>query len=220
VPGRLLTVLSPAEAVRLANVERPGLRLPPPEGGVLRECLRRHGLIGTWSELPALVPELAPAAAVAATKDAEQELRETPKAELPSATYRVPGRRGRAGTVLWDPARVRDPAAELSHLLGVTVTVDRPEPPTWAPDPAFAGLPRSVQVGVLRPSALWPARVEWPLGPPAAAAPPGRSRWGGCRQSLLATCTCCGEPVEPATPLCGHCMWARAAASLPEWLVA
>src|SRR3954452_12914756 len=73
VPGTLYATLPRDEAFRRAAEAHPGLRAPPPEGGVLRECLRRHGVVGTWTDLPALVPDLAPdATAAAAIKDAEQ----------------------------------------------------------------------------------------------------------------------------------------------------
>ena len=49
----LWSCLPQAEAFRLAAATHPGLRAPPPPGGVLRECLRRHGLIVAWSDLPA-----------------------------------------------------------------------------------------------------------------------------------------------------------------------
>src|SRR3982750_1980285 len=56
VPGTLYATLPAGEAFRRAAEAPPGLRAPPPEGGVLRECLRRHGVVGTWTDLPALVP--------------------------------------------------------------------------------------------------------------------------------------------------------------------
>jgi uncharacterized OB-fold protein len=37
---------------------------------------------------------------------------------------------------------------------------------------------------------------------------------------LLATCTRCGELVEPPTPLCSLCMWVRAAVAVSGWLAA
>src|SRR3954452_4247509 len=61
----LFATLPLAEAFRRAAEAHPGLRAPPPEGGVLRECLRRHGVVGTWTDLPALVPDLAPDATAA-----------------------------------------------------------------------------------------------------------------------------------------------------------
>src|SRR4051794_25106276 len=67
IPGTLYATLPPAEAFRRAAEAHPGLRVPPPEGGVLRECLRRHGLVAAWADLPALVPDLAPTAATAET---------------------------------------------------------------------------------------------------------------------------------------------------------
>ena len=59
---------------------------------------------GPWTDLPALVPDLAPdAPAAAAIKDAEQAGLAALKAEFAHATYRVAGRRGRPGVALWDP---------------------------------------------------------------------------------------------------------------------
>jgi hypothetical protein len=136
--------LSQAEAFRRAAVTYPGLRAPPPPGGVLRECLRRHGLIPAWADLSTLVSELAPdAVATAAVKDAEQPELAVLKAEYLHAPYRVAGRRGRPGVVIWDPARVADPQAALVRLLGEGVTVegckmgdpdpaDPMDPRTWA----------------------------------------------------------------------------------------
>ena len=78
-----------------------------------------------WTDLPALVPDLAPdRAAAAAIKDAEQAGLEALKAELAHAAYRVAGRRGRAGVALWDPIRVAEPAAVLTRLLGAAVAVE------------------------------------------------------------------------------------------------
>jgi hypothetical protein len=60
----LLTTLwtcRPATAVfTLASGQHPGLRRRPPEHGVLRECLRRFGVVPAWADLPAMVPDLVP----------------------------------------------------------------------------------------------------------------------------------------------------------------
>ena len=148
VPGTLYAKLPAAEAFRRAAGVHPGLRAPPPEGGVLRECLRRHGVVGTWADLPALVPDLAPdATAAAAAKDAEQASLGALKAEFAHAPYRVAGRRGRPGVALWDPARLADPAAALTRLLGAEVAVEaRPEPPPTTADPP----PTSVAIDLAR----------------------------------------------------------------------
>jgi hypothetical protein len=127
--------LPPAKAFRLAAAVYPGLRAPPPPGGVLRECLRRHGLIVGWSDLSAAVPELVPdAVALKAVKDAERGQLAEIRQDLLTAAYRVAGRRGLPGTVAWDPARIADPQAALTDLLGGRVTVDRHPP---EPEPAF-----------------------------------------------------------------------------------
>ena len=142
----LWSCLPQAEAFRLAAATHPGLRAPPPPGGVLRECLRRHGLLVAWPDLTAAVPELVPdAVALRAVKDAERgELKEL-RADLLTAPYRAAGRRGPAGTVAWDPTRIADLQAALARLLGAGVTVDwqpspEPEldimnPETWTPPP-------------------------------------------------------------------------------------
>src|SRR5205085_188076 len=97
----------------------PGLRAPPASGGVLRECLRRHGLVPAWADLPALVPDLAPTAATAEMiKDGELPTLAALKGEFPHALYRVPHRRCRPGGVVWDPSRVADPEAALAALVG------------------------------------------------------------------------------------------------------
>jgi hypothetical protein len=130
VPARLRTVLPVIDALRLANEVHRGLRLVPPRGGILRACLRRHGLVPSWVDLPALVPELVPTAAVAEIiKDSELPIAAELKGELASATYRVAGRRGRPGVVMWDTARVAVPAAVLSRLLRVRVEVEGTDPP-------------------------------------------------------------------------------------------
>ena len=146
---------------------------------MLRECLRRHGVVGTWADLPALVPDLAPdATAAAAIKDAEQAGLEALKAEFAHAAYRVAGRRGRAGVAVWDPARVADPAAALTRLLGVEVAMEvRQEPPPATADPA----PASSATILVRPDP----------GPP----PPRPS------------CSRCGDAVPAGRELCVPCGW-------------
>jgi hypothetical protein len=125
VSSLLISPLAPAEAFHRASIVHPGLRAPPPPGGVLRECLRRHGLLVSWSDLSALVPELVPdAVAARAVKDAEGDELRALRASLRTAPYRIAGRRGRSGIVAWDPARVANPAVALTALLGDGVTVD------------------------------------------------------------------------------------------------
>lgn len=144
-----------------------------------RECLRRHGVVGTWTDLPTLVPDLAPdATAAAAIKDAEQAGLETLKAEYPHAPYRVAGRRGRSGVVLWDPARTADPAAVLARLLGAAVAMEvRQDSPPVPADPAPA------------PNAIMPVRPD--SGPP-------RPR---------PSCPRCGDSVPAGRELCVPCGW-------------
>jgi hypothetical protein len=121
------------------------LRLVPPEGGILKECLRRHGIVTLWSDLPALVPELCPEPAVAAIKDAESDIAAELEA-LSSASYRVPGRRGRPPVAMWDASRVNDPAGLLSRLLGVDIELpDVPSPPE--PDPPSKGAKQPASMG-------------------------------------------------------------------------
>jgi hypothetical protein len=143
-------------AFRLAVVVHPGLRASPPPDGVLRECLRRHGLVPAWADLSAAVPELVPdATALKSVKDAEGSQLAEVREGLRTAAYRVAGRRGRSGTVAWDPARVADPAAVLSALLGESVTVD------WrSPDPEPATSPASAEETDIMDPQTWapPAR--------------------------------------------------------------
>ena len=178
LPASLLIRLPLVAALRRAAEVHPGLRVRPPEGGVLRECLRRHGLVGTWADLPILAPDLAPdAAAVAAIKDAEQVELAQLKAEHVHATYRVVGRRGRPGVVIWEPARITYPAATLARLLGVDVTVEGfAAPADDLMDPNGWGLSA-------------PTRLV-----PLAAEP-------------LFICMRCGAPAEPESNLCGPCEW-------------
>jgi hypothetical protein len=163
--------------------------MPPPEGGVLRECLRRHGLVGTWADLPALVPDLAPdAAAAAAVKDAEQAGLEPLKAGRAHAPYRVPGRRGRPGVLVWDPARVADPAAALAGLLGSAVTVEghgtaspgpaRPRRSACRCSPSSA---RGGAPGATRRPGPAPPRARPAPGRPAPSPLPGPPRAVGWR---------------------------------------
>jgi hypothetical protein len=123
----LFTTLPPAEAIRRAAEVHPGLRPAPPEGGILRECLRRHGLVATGSALPVLVPDLVPdEVAVRAVRDAEAGELAALRLVHPHALYRVSGRRGRPGVLVWDPDRVFDPAYVLAVLLGADVRLDKP----------------------------------------------------------------------------------------------
>ena len=55
------------------------------------------------------------------------------KTEFSHASYRVPGRRGRPGVVVWDPTRVTDSAATLSRLLAVEVRLVERDPPPLEP---------------------------------------------------------------------------------------
>src|SRR5262249_22218701 len=144
VKARLLTTLPVVEALRLAAEFHPGIRVQPPEGGVLRECLRRHGLVPSWVDLPSLVPELAPTAAIAtgAIKAAEGQMMSELAVELSSALYQVSGRRCQPLRLLWDPARIFEPAPALARLLGRTVKVgestsDPPQPEPHVPKVEF-----------------------------------------------------------------------------------
>ena len=64
-----------------------------------------------------------------AIKDAELAALAALKAEHEHAPYRVAGRRGRPGVLVWDPTRVADPAATLSRLLAAPVTLVGRDPP-------------------------------------------------------------------------------------------
>jgi hypothetical protein len=123
----LFATLSLAGAIRRAAEVHPGLRPAPPEGGVLRECLRRHGLVATGSALSILVPDLVPdEVAVRAVKDAEVGELAALRLEHSHALYCVRGRRGRPGLLVWDPSRIFDPAYVLASLLGADVRLDKP----------------------------------------------------------------------------------------------
>ena len=76
-------------------------------------------------------------------KDAEGGQLAEIRQGLQAASYRVAGRRGPAGTVAWDPARIADPQAALARLLGAGVTVDwqphpNRSPPSWTRKPGPA----------------------------------------------------------------------------------
>jgi hypothetical protein len=144
VPGTLYATLPRAEAFRRAAEAHPGLRAPPPEGGVLRECLRRHGVVPAWADLPVLVPDLVPTFATAEMiKDGELAALAALKGEFPHASYRVRGRPGRPGMLVWDPTRIADPAATLSRLLAVAVTLVKRDPPPSETEPRDIMDPRS-----------------------------------------------------------------------------
>jgi hypothetical protein len=179
VPGTLHATLPRDEAFRRAAEAHPGLRAPPPEGGALRECLRRHGLVPAWADLPALVPDLAPNAATAEMiKDGELAALAALKAEFPHASYRVRGRRGRPGVIVWDPALVADPAAVLARLLSAEVKVEvRREPPPATADPA----PVSSATILVGPD------PRPPFPPPS--------------------CSRCGDAVPAGRVLCLACEW-------------
>jgi hypothetical protein len=220
IPATLLTRLPLVEALRLAAEVHPGVRMPPPEGGVLRECLRRHGLVGTWADLPALVPDLAPdAAAAAAVKDAEQAGLEPLKAGRAHAPYRVPGRRGRPGVLVWDPARVADPAAALAGLLGSAATVEGHG--TASPGSARPPPLRLPLLAVVRPRPVRPVRrgagpgaascpsCARPAGPVAASRPAPRRRVAavsGCPTARASSAAglvpipCCPGGGKPSPP--------------------
>jgi hypothetical protein len=135
----LWTTLPPAEAFRLAAVDYPGIRPATPEGGVLGECLKRHGFVPAWRELQRLLPEYLPDnAALKAAEDAQREELKRLRETLPSARYRVPGKRGRASVAIYDPSRVPDIAHALAALLGPGVTVE--QPPETAAEPEYASV--------------------------------------------------------------------------------
>jgi hypothetical protein len=177
--GELSRVAREAAAARRALAARgwwlrarpPRPCAAPPAGGILRERLRRHGLVPGWVDLPALVPELVPTAAVAGTvKDAELAALTALKAEHEHAPYRVAGRRGRPGVLVWDPTRIADPAATLSRLLAAGVTLVGRDPPPSATTGRDIMDPRSW---------MFPAADEPPapeliaLAPSAPALSPG-----------------------------------------------
>jgi hypothetical protein len=125
----LLSRLPVAEAVRLARVEHPTLRLAPSSGTVVGDCFDRYGVVPGWSDLAAMMPEEVPdeAAAEAVRKDPkEQEELERLKAQSWSVPYSVAGRRGSKPTALCDLTRVLDLAGLLEAFLGAEVTIDKP----------------------------------------------------------------------------------------------
>src|SRR3954454_8981776 len=133
IPGTLFTTLTAAEAFKLATVAHPTLRPRRPEGGVLRECLRRHGLVPAWGDLPSALPDLVfDADEAERVRNAERAVLTELKAEHARSTYRVPARRCRPGTVVWDAARVPAPAVALSRLLKARVEIAAPSDATPA----------------------------------------------------------------------------------------
>ena len=142
-PATLLATLPPAEAVRRAAEVHPGLRAAPPEGGVLRECLRRHGLVPGWIDLPTRFPTSCRADGGRVRK-AEAAVLAALKAGHAHAPYKVGGSPRPAGRARLGPARIADPAAVLSRLLKAWVEVagavrrdpgrDFADPRTWGLD--------------------------------------------------------------------------------------
>jgi hypothetical protein len=121
------TSLPPAETIRQAAAEHPGLRMAPPEGGVLALCLERYGMVPAWPDVQRLLPEYLPdAVALKAIKDAERDELRRLREKLSTAAYRVPGRRGPPGAVAFDPARVPDVERTLVAMLGAGVVVEHP----------------------------------------------------------------------------------------------
>jgi hypothetical protein len=121
------TSLPPAETIRQALAEHPGLRAAPPEGGVLALCLERYGVVPAWPDVQRLLPEYLPdAVALKAVQDAERAEMKRLREELPTATYRVPGRRGPPGAVAYDPNRITNIERTLVAMLGAGVVVERP----------------------------------------------------------------------------------------------
>ena len=105
----------------------PGLRAAPPEGGVLRECLRKYGIVPSWGEVATLFPVSLPdARAVNALRQAEADELGLLRQELPTVRYRIAGKRGRPSLVAYDPTRVPDIERTLRALFGPGVTVDPP----------------------------------------------------------------------------------------------
>jgi hypothetical protein len=123
----LTTTLPIGQALKLAAVEHPGIRLTAPEDGILAECRRRFGFVPAWPELQRLMPEFLPdAASVKATEDAERAEMKRLREELPTAPYRVPGRRGKPSLVAYDPTRIPDIARTMAEAFGAGVTVEHP----------------------------------------------------------------------------------------------
>jgi hypothetical protein len=132
----LWTTLPAAEAFRLAAVEFPGIRPATPEGGILAECMRRHGIVPSWTDIQKLMPEYLPDdRALKAAKDAERGEMRRLRDTLPSVRYRVPGRRGGPFEAIYDPSRVSDPGRTLVQLLGENVQVEVPQVLEPAPQP-------------------------------------------------------------------------------------
>jgi hypothetical protein len=68
--------------------------------------------VPSWQEVQRLYPEYLPDdAALKAAEDAERGEMKRLRQELPTAAYRVPGRRGKASVVAYDPARINIEAA-------------------------------------------------------------------------------------------------------------
>ena len=135
--GTLRTHLPLIEAMEQAAQAYPGLRAAPPEGGVLRECLRKYGIVPSWGEVATLFPVSLPdARAVNALRQAEADELELLRQELPTVRYRIAGKRGRPSLVAYDPTRVPDIERTLRALFGPGVTVDNPpaEPPAQQED--------------------------------------------------------------------------------------
>ena len=91
------TSLPPAETIPAGYAgTTPGLRMALPDDGVLGECLRRYGLVPAWPDVQRrLLPEHLPDdVALKAVQDAERAEMKRLRQELPTAAYRVPGRRG------------------------------------------------------------------------------------------------------------------------------